>query len=137
MADQELIQKVSEEISLQIVRVQEEIIDTLFLMTENKTQDEALILIDKLNIDSVVMLKSQSALSSFKQSLFDVLKSKRTFGDVKEEVLTVFYNTAVKEITEELKTIGALIQKEFVNAILHNKTKEQIIRAIDEAGDGA
>ena len=134
MADQELIQKVSEEISLQIVRVQEEIIDTLFLMTENKTQDEALILIDKLNIDSVVMLKSQSALSSFKQSLFDVLKSKRTFGDVKEEVLTVFYNTAVKEITEELKTIGALIQKEFVNAILHNKTKEQIIRAIDEAG---
>ena len=137
MADQELIQKVSEEISLQIVRVQEEIIDTLFLMTENKTQDEALILIDKLNIDSVVMLKSQSALSSFKQSLFDVLKSKRTFGDVKEEVLTVFYNTAVKEITEELKTIGALIQKEFVNAILHNKTKEQIIRAIDEAGYGA
>ncbi len=137
MADQELIQKVSEEISLQIVRVQEEIIDTLFLMTENKTQDEALILIDKLNIDSVVMLKSQSALSSFKQSLFDVLKSKRTFGDVKEEVLNVFYNTAVKEITEELKTIGALIQKEFVNAILHNKTKEQIIRAIDEAGYGA
>ena len=137
MADQELIQKVSEERSLQIVRVQEEIIDTLFLMTENKTQDEALILIDKLNIDSVVMLKSQSALSSFKQSLFDVLKSKRTFGDVKEEVLTVFYNTAVKEITEELKTIGALIQKEFVNAILHNKTKEQIIRAIDEAGYGA
>ena len=137
MADQELIQKVSEEISLQIVRVQEEIIDTLFLMTENKTQDEALILIDKLNIDSVVMLKSQSALSSFKQSLFDVLKSKRTFGDVKEEVLTVFYNTAVKEITEELKTIGALIQKEFVNAILHNKTKEQIIRAIDQAGYGA
>ena len=137
MADQELIQKVSEEISLQIVRVQEEIIDTLFLMTENKTQDEALILIDKLNIDSVVMLKSQSALSSFKQSLFDVLKSKRTFGDVKEEVLTVFYNTAVKEITEELKTIGALIQKEFVNAILHNKTKEQIFRAIDEAGYGA
>ena len=137
MADQELIQKVSEEISLQIVRVKEEIIDTLFLMTENKTQDEALILIDKLNIDSVVMLKSQSALSSFKQSLFDVLKSKRTFGDVKEEVLNVFYNTAVKEITEELKTIGALIQKEFVNAILHNKTKEQIIRAIDEAGYGA
>ena len=137
MADQELIQKVSEEISLQIVRVQEEIIDTLFLMTENKTQDEALILIDKLNIDSVVMLKSQSALASFKQSLFDVLKSKRTFGDVKEEVLNVFYNTAVKEITEELKTIGALIQKEFVNAILHNKTKEQIIRAIDEAGYGA
>ena len=137
MADQELIQKVSEEISLQIVRVQEEIIDTLFLMTENKTQDEALILIDKLNIDSVVMLKSQSALSSFKQSLFNVLKSKRTFGDVKEEVLNVFYNTAVKEITEELKTIGALIQKEFVNAILHNKTKEQIIRAIDEAGYGA
>ena len=83
------------------------------------------------------MLKSQSALSSFKQSLFDVLKSKRTFGDVKEEVLNVFYNTAVKEITEELKTIGALIQKEFVNAILHNKTKEQIIRAIDEAGYGA
>ena len=137
MADQELIQKVGDQITEQILRIQGEIIDALFLMTKDKEQNESLKIIDELNIDAVVQLKSQGAMQAFKTALIDVLKSKRTFGDIGEDVLMVFYNTASKEIEEELRTIGGLIQKEFVNAILHNKSKEQIMEALDLAGYGA
>ena len=137
MANQEMVQTMGEEITKQIIRVQEEVIDVLFTMTQNKEREEQLKIINELNIKAVMKLKSQLVISKFKTTLVGVLKTKRMFGDINEEVLNVFFNTAVQEIEEELNTIGGLIQKEFINALMNDLTKDQIMESLNNQGYGA
>ena len=137
MANQEMVQTMGEEITKQIIRVQEEVIDVLFTMTQNKEREEQLKIINELNIKAVMKSKSQLVISKFKTTLVGVLKTKRMFGDINEEVLNVFFNTAVQEIEEELNTIGGLIQKEFINALMNDLTKDQIMESLNNQGYGA
>ena len=132
-----MVQTMGEEITKQIIRVQEEVIDVLFTMTQNKEREEQLKIINELNIKAVMKLKSQLLISKFKTTLVGVLKTKRMFGDINEEVLNVFFNTAVQEIEEELNTIGGLIQKEFINALMNGLTKDQIMESLNNQGYGA
>ena len=132
-----MVQTMGEEITKQIIRVQEEVIDVLFTMTQNKEREEQLKIINELNIKAVMKLKSQLVISKFKTTLVGVLKTKRMFGDINEEVLNVFFNTAVQEIEEELNTIGGLIQKEFINALMNDLTKDQIMESLNNQGYGA
>ncbi len=137
MSNQEMIQTVAGEITKQILRIQGEVIDALFGMTQNKEREEQLKIINELNIKAVMKLKSQLVISKFKTTLIEVLKTKRMFGDISEETLNVFFNTAVQEIEEELGTIGGLIQKEFINALMNDLNKEQIMESLNNQGYGA
>lgn len=132
-----MIQTVAGEITKQILRIQGEVIDALFGMTQNKEREEQLKIINELNIKAVMKLKSQLVISKFKTTLIEVLKTKRMFGDISEETLNVFFNTAVQEIEEELGTIGGLIQKEFINALMNDLNKEQIMESLNNQGYGA
>ena len=137
MSNQEMIQTVAGEITKQLLRIQGEVIDGLFGMTQNKEREEQLKIINELNIKAVMKLKSQLVISKFKTTLIEVLKTKRMFGDISEETLNVFFNTAVQEIEEELGTIGGLIQKEFINALMNDLNKEQIMESLNNQGYGA
>ena len=87
MADQDFIRKQVEELSNKIAVAQEEIIDGIMELTKGKTNAEAVQIINELNIDEIVKLKTSGILAGYTTAQTDMLLSKQFFGNISEDEL--------------------------------------------------
>ena len=98
MADQDFIRDLSEQLSMRIVDLQKEVIESVLTMVNGKTNTEALTIVNSLNMDNIINLKAQSMLNELKQGLIQVLEKKELFADMEEETLKVFFDTTSEEV---------------------------------------
>ena len=102
MADQDFIRDLSEQLSMRIVDLQKEVIESVLTMVNGKTNTEALTIVNSLNMDNIINLKAQSMLNELKQGLIQVLEKKELFADMEEETLKVLFDTTSEEVVGEL-----------------------------------
>ena len=124
MADQDFIRDLSEQLSMRIVDLQKEVIESVLTMVNGKTNTEALTIVNSLNMDNIINLKAQSMLNELKQGLIQVLEKKELFADMEEETLKVFFDTTSEEVVGELLSMGNVLRKEINNAIINQKTTD-------------
>lgn len=136
MADQDFIQDLSEQLSMRIVDLQKEVIESVLTMVNGKTNTEALTIVNSLNMDNIINLKAQSMLNELKQGLIQVLEKKELFADMEEETLKVFFDTTSEEVVGELLSMGNVLRKEINNAIINQKTTDDILDNINRQGYG-
>ena len=136
MADQDFIRDLSEQLSMRIVDLQKEIIESVLTMVNGKTNTEALTIVNSLNMDNIINLKAQSILNELKQGLIQVLEKKELFADMEEETLKVFFDTTSEEVVGELLSMGNVLRKEINNAIINQKTTDDILDNINRQGYG-
>ena len=136
MADQDFIRDLSEQLSMRIVDLQKEIIESVLTMVNGKTNTEALTIVNSLNMDNIINLKAQSMLNELKQGLIQVLEKKELFADMEEETLKVFFDTTNQEVIGELLSMGNVLRKEINNAIINQKTTDDILDNINRQGYG-
>ena len=136
MADQDFIRDLSEQLSMRIVDLQKEVIESVLKMVNGKTNTEALTIVNSLNMDNIINLKAQSMLNELKQGLIQVLEKKELFADMEEETLKVFFDTTSEEVVGELLSMGNVLRKEINNAIINQKTTDDILDNINRQGYG-
>ena len=136
MADQDFIRDLSEQFSMRIVDLQKEVIESVLTMVNGKTNTEALTIVNSLNMDNIINLTAQSMLNELKQGLIQVLEKKELFADMEEETLKVFFDTTSEEVVGELLSIGNVLRKEINNAIINQKTTDDILDNINRQGYG-
>jgi|TARA_Y100000593_G_scaffold31911_1_gene62892 hypothetical protein len=136
MADQDFIRDLSEQLSMRIVDLQKEVIESVLTMVNGKTNTEALTIVNSLNMDNIINLKAQSMLNELKQGLIQVLEKKELFADMEEETLKVFFDTTSEEVVGELLSMGNVLRKEINNAIINQKTTDDILDNINRQGYG-
>ena len=136
MADQDFIRDLSEQLSMRIVDLQKEVIESVLTMVNGKTNTEALTIVNSLNMDNIINLKAQSMLNELKQGLIQVLEKKELFADMEEETLKVFFDTTSEEVVGELLSMGNVLRKEINNAIINQKTTDDILDNINRHGYG-
>ena len=136
MADQDFIRDLSEQLSMRIVDLQKEVIESVLTMVNGKTNTEALTIVNSLNMDNISNLKAQSMLNEVKQGLIQVLEKKELFADMEEETLKVFFDTTSEEVVGELLSMGNVLRKEINNAIINQKTTDDILDNINRQGYG-
>ena len=136
MADQDFIRDLSEQLSMRIVDLQKEVIESVLTMVNGKTNTEALTIVNSLNMDNISNLKAQSMLNELKQGLIQVLEKKELFADMEEETLKVFFDTTSEEVVGELLSMGNVLRKEINNAIINQKTTDDILDNINRQGYG-
>ena len=136
MADQDFIRDLSEQLSMRIVDLQKEVIESVLTMVNGKTNTEALTIVNSLNMDNIINLKAQSMLNELKQGLIQVLEKKELFADMEEETLKVFFDTTSEEVVGELLSMGNVLRKEINYAIINQKTTDDILDNINRQGYG-
>ena len=136
MAAQDFIRDLSEQLSMRIVDLQKEVIESVLTMVNGKTNTEALTIVNSLNMDNIINLKAQSMLNELKQGLIQVLEKKELFADMEEETLKVFFDTTSEEVVGELLSMGNVLRKEINNAIINQKTTDDILDNINRQGYG-
>ena len=75
-------------------------------------------------------------LNELKQGLIQVLEKKELFADMEEETLKVFFDTTSEEVVGELLSMGNVLRKEINNAIINQKTTDDILDNINRQGYG-
>ena len=136
MADQDFIKKQVEELSNKIAVAQEEIIDGIMELTKGKTNAEAVQIINELNIDEIVKLKTSGILAGYTTAQTDMLLSKQFFGNISEDELMALLIASEQYFGANLANMGGVIRQQVLNGIINNKTSADIIEAIGKQGYG-
>ena len=136
MANQEMIQALSDELTERIVTIQTDIINGILDTVKCKTNAESIKIINNINMPNVINLKSKSIMQSYQSGLVEVLKSKEMFANITEDTLSAFYETSKQEIFGELLSMGNILKKELINGILNDEPVEDITENIRKQGYG-
>lgn len=120
MADQDFIRDLSEQLSMRIVDLQKEVIESVLTMVNGKTNTEALTIVNSLNMDNIINLKAQSMLNELKQGLIQVLEKRIVCRYGRRNIKSIF-DTTSEEVVGELLSMGNVLRKEINNAIINQK----------------
>ena len=136
MADQDFIRRQVEELSSKISIAQEEIVEALMEITKGKSNSDAVKIINEVNIDEVVKLKTSTVLSAYSTAQVDILKSKQFFADISEDELRALLIASEQFVGANLVNMGSTIKQQVLNGIINNKTSSQILEAVGKQGYG-
>ena len=136
MADQRIIQNKVEELSKKFGTLQQEVIDALLELVEGKSNKEALAVLNEIDINRVIELKSTSILSSFDEGMTSLLGSKELFAPITEGELRSLLTASEQYFTGEMTSMGNTLKQEVINGIINKRTPSEILDAIKSKGYG-
>ena len=136
MADQDFIRKQVEELSGRVAIVQEEVVDAIMELTKGKSNSEAVKIINDINIDEIIKLKTSGILAGYATAQTDILLSKQFFGDISEDELTALLVASEQYFAANLVNMGSTIKQQVLNGVINNKTAGEIVAVIGKQGYG-
>lgn len=136
MADQDAIGKLSDDLAFRIGTMQEEIAQSILDLVKEKTNAEAIKIVNELNIVNTVTLKAQFILSELSAGLTSLLEKKEKFADIDEDTLFTFFEVARQSVIGEMSAMANILKQEIINAILSNRGIDEILEAVRKQGYG-
>ena len=136
MADQDAIGKLSDDLAFRIGIMQEEIAQSILDLVNEKTNAEAIKIVNELNIVNTVTLKAQFILSELSAGLTSLLEKKEKFADIDEDTLFTFFEVARQSVIGEMSAMANILKQEIINAILSNRGIDEILEAVRKQGYG-
>ena len=137
MADQNIIQDKVNELSKKFGTLQREVIDALKALVEGKNNQEALAILNEIDINTVTRLKAASILSSYNEGITSLLGSKELFAPITEETLRTLLTTSEQYLTGEIDSMGNTLKREIINGIINKRTPDEILKSVSSKGYGA
>tara|TARA_R100001594_G_scaffold52815_2_gene86376 strand:- start:3513 stop:4241 length:729 start_codon:yes stop_codon:yes gene_type:complete len=137
MADQDYIQKIVEELSAKLGIVQSEVIIALKELVKGKSNSEAVIILNQINIDTVMKSKTSGIISSYIKGNAGVLLGKEMFAQVQEKPLQALLDQSERYLAGEIASMGNVIKQEVINGVLNDRTADDILEMIGKKGYGA
>ena len=119
MADQDYIQKIVEELSAKLGIVQSEVIIALKELVKGKSNSEAVIILNQINIDTVMKSKTSGIISSYIKGNAGVLLGKEMFAQVQEKPLQALLDQSERYLAGEIASMGNVIKQEVINGVLN------------------
>ena len=134
MADQEFIAKQVEELSVKLGIAQEEIVDAISELTRGKSNKEVVSIINELNIEEIVKLKTAGIMSGYIAAQRDILLSKQFFAPISEDELMALLVASEQYFGANLVGMGGVIQQQVLGGIINNRGVDDIIGLIGKQG---
>ena len=136
MADQEFITSQVDELSGSVSNAIEEVVTALQRTLQAKTSGEALEIINAMNIEQVIELKTANIVSKYVAAQKDILLSKKLFAPIREKDLQALLSISEESFKAHLRSMGSNVKQQVVNGIINNKTSTEILEAIGKQGFG-
>ena len=136
MADQDAIQKLSDDLSARVGNMQMEVAQSVLDAVKGKPNAEAIKIINEINIINSITFKSEKLLSDFSLGLTKMLEKKEKFAEMDEDTLLTFFEVARQAIVGEMSAMATILKKEIINAVLQTRTIDDILEAVKKQGYG-
>mgnify|MGYP003139223414 CR=1 FL=1 len=136
MADQEAIQKLSDDLSARVGNMQMEVAQSVLDAVKGKPNAEAIKIINEINIINSITFKSEKLLSDFSLGLTKMLEKKEKFAEMDEDTLLTFFEVARQALVGEMSAMATILKKEIINAVLQTRTIDDILEAVKKQGYG-
>ena len=137
MADQEFIGNQVESLNEGVSMAIEEILFALQNTLRAKTAGAALHIINQMNIDKVIELKTANIVSQYVASQKEILLSKQIFSPISEQDLQSLLKISEESFVAHLRSMGNVIKQEVASGIINKKSSSDILEQISNKGYGA
>ena len=129
------IDGVAETIAMQIETLQKEMVRDLLKLSKDKrfqSIDEFLMAIDELDLEQIVLIKSQRILQGYSQAHTQILADMTLFADITEETLQALTNFSTSTFTDSLGSMGSVFKRELIKGALGGVSEAGIFQAIQQ-----
>ena len=134
MSDQNFIENNSNAITQILLEVQEKAIAEVYALQGSLSAEEFVILIQNLDVKSIINAKSANAISLFASSHVGMLESIEGFANVAEETIQTLINYNAETLLSQLDNMAQIIKKEVVKGVISGTPIETVLGAVRGQG---
>ena len=135
MSDQNFIENNSNAITQILLEVQEKAIAELYALQGNLSAEEFVILIQNLDVKSIINAKSVNAVNLFASSHTGMLESIVGFASISEQSIQALISYNTESLLSQLDNMAQIIKKEVVKGIISGSPIQSVIQSV--RGQGA
>ncbi len=134
MANQDFIDKKVEELATKLGVAQEEIVDTISKLTKGKSNKEIVNIINDLDMNKIIGLKTAGILSAYATAQKDILLSKEFFAPISENELKALLIASEQYFGANLVGMGGVVKQQVLTGIINDRTVDDIVGLIGKQG---
>ena len=135
MIDQRYIDDVAKQIALMTDTLQQEMVRDLLKLSKSdrfKTIDEFLLAMDQLDIEQLVMLKSQNILQGYNLAHTQILTDMTRYAEITEETLRALTNFSTSSFADHLGSMGGVFKRALIKGAISGVGEQGIFQAIQQ-----
>ena len=137
MANQKFIAQQVEQLSKKLGMAKEEIVDAISQLTKGKSKKEIVNIINNLDINKIVGLKTAGIMAGYVAAQKDILLSKEFFAPISEEELQALLIASEQYFGANLVGMGGVIQQQVLSGIVNRRSVDEIVELIGKQGYAA
>jgi len=137
MADQDYIRRTVEELASKFQLAQEEAISAMLGLVEGKTNAEAIVILNELDIGSVMKAKTSGILAAYSAGNAGTLLSKELFAPIDEITLQALLTQSEQYLAGEITAMGNVVKQEVIAGVMNNRTLDDILESVGKKGYSA
>jgi len=135
MIDQRYIDNIAETIARQTATLQQEMVRDLYKLSKDKrfkSIDEFLMAIEQLDLEQIVLLKSQNIMQGYNLAHTQILGDMTLFADITEETLRALTNFSTSSFADHLGSMGGVFKRELIKGAISGAAEKGIFQAIQQ-----
>jgi len=135
MIDQNYIDNIAFQVARQVESLQQEMVRDLYkLSKDNRFQsiDEFLMAMDQLDLEQIVLLKSQNIISGYNVALNQILLDTTLIAEITEESLRALTNFSSSTFANHLGSMGGVFKRELIKGAITGASEAGIFQAIQQ-----
>ena len=137
MADQDYIRRTVEAITIKFKLAQEEAISAILGLVEGKSNAEAIIILNELDVGAVMKAKTSGIVSSYTAGNVGTLLSKEMFAEITEDTLQALLTQSEQYLSGEITAMANTMKQEIVTGMINENTAKEIIESLGKKGYAA
>ena len=122
-------------IALQVETLQKEMVRDLLKLSKStrfKSIDEFLMAMEQLDLEQIVLFKSNKILRGYEAAHAQILTDMTLYADITEETLQTLTNFSTSSFTDSLGDMGGVFKRELVKGALGGVSEQGIFQAIQQ-----
>ena len=137
MANQKFIKEQTEQLAKRLGIAQQEIVDTISELTRGKSKKEIVNIMNDLDMNQIVALKTAGIMGGYLAAQTDILLSKQFFSSISEEELQALLIASEQYLGANLIGMGGVIKQQVLSGIVNDRSVTEIIDLIGKQGYAA
>ena len=137
MANQQLIKEQTELLAKRLGVAQEEIVDTISKLTKGKSNKQVVAIINELDMNKIIQLKTADILGGYIAAQRDILLSKQFFAPITEAELQALLLASEQYFGASLVSMGGVVKQQVLSGVINDRTVGEIVGLIGKQGYAA
>ena len=137
MANQQFIKQQTEQLAKRLGVAQEEIVDTISKLTKGKSNKQVVAIINELDINKIIQLKTADILGGYIAAQRDILLSKQFFAPITEAELQALLVASEQYFGASLVGMGGVVKQQVLSGVINDRTVGEIVGLIGKQGYAA